>query len=95
MQFDQKSSALVKKSSIALALVYTSASVYWHSLYLFAFGLLCIAFVPISVWASDCLPWYVCSGLLALLQQQQQQQQQQPAILLNERHRALIAPAGQ
>lgn len=67
MQFDEKSIALVKNSSITLALVFTLVAVYECSLDLIAFGLLAIAFVPLSVWALDFFPSYVWFRLLVLL----------------------------
>lgn len=68
MQFDEKSIALVKKSSITLALVFTSAAVYEGYPLLLAFGLLTIAFVPLSVWALSFFPSFVWFLLLRQLQ---------------------------
>lgn len=68
MQFDTKSIALVKNSSITLAVGFGLAASYWRSLPLLAFGLLTIAFVPLSVWALNFVPFYIWLLLLRLLQ---------------------------
>lgn len=84
MQFDDKSCALVKKSTITLAIVSTLVALYERSLLVLAFGLLTIAFVPLSVWALEFFPTYVWFGLLVVLQ---------PMPYKPPAH-ALIAPAG-
>lgn len=71
MRFDATSIALVKKSSLLLAVAFTLLGLYFGSLQVVGFGLLTIAFVPLSVWGIDSFGvslWLSLHGFLGPLQ---------------------------